>query len=586
MTGIQDVSGPAAVPSPAYELLNIAPAAAPSNLAVNGVVTGADYATIFRNARSYDNLGLPVVDGSMDDGRIRNLVLDVAAAIDAATAERVRNRTASERAQHGLMLLRLDEVDGGAGRSNDAAADFNAAVSADASNPPFSRGTVTTSSTAADIAAIRSATAADLAQAQADLAAEQAETSPDPAVVDALNARITSLAAEIVRLDALAVAAAEKESTETSFFTAVFDFFSSLASFFLRLFGGDGDLSDAELESALREGGPIDQAIQGLADSARKADQDRLAALIETVDRRALLESVRDEVRNARREGRTDVDLGALVMQFAMRYTVEPSEGPAPSPIRVPDMRTASLESLRPGSNAPRRPNDPLPSVPPREGGRRPPDQPPAAQPQPVAPTSAPSVAAQPPAVKPAAQPQPAAPTSVPPAAAQPPGVEPAAVVPAAVEPAAVRPAVRPADAIFVPGNDGARTRATAPVTPQRSDLDRAPPLPESEARGVLGFDVRDGVVVADPLLFDSLEDGIYDEADIAAVLDILGPEPFEAAERELPPDVDADALRRISASFAALVEAAIAMSDAAEAADRERSEAAQVEPRRVKFEL
>ncbi len=528
MTGIQDVSGPAAVPSPAYELLNIAPASAPSNLAVTGVVTGADYATIFRNARSYDNLGLPVVDGSMDDGRIRSLVLDVAAAIDAATAERVRNRTSADRAQHGLALLRLDEIDGGAGRSTEAASDFNAAVAADASNPAFTRGTVTTDSTTADIAAIRSATAADLAQAQADLAAEQAKPSPDTAVVDALNATITSLGAEIVRLDALSSLAAEKESTETSFFTAVFDFLSSLASFFLRLFGGNGDLSDAELETALREGGPIDQAMQGLADSARKADQDRLAALIETVDRRALLEGVREEVRNARREGRQDVDLGALVMQFAMRYTVEPSEGPAPSPIRVPDMRTAALESLRPGSNAPRRPNDPLPSVQPREFGRTPPDQP----------------------------------------------------------PAAVEPVARAADAIVVPGDDGPRRRATAPVAPQRSEGERSDALPESEARGVLGFEAQDGVVVADPLLFDSLEDGIYDEADIAAVLDMLGPEPFEAAERELPPDVDADALRRISSSFAALVEAAIALSDAAEAADRERSEAVQVEPRRVKFEL
>lgn len=514
--GIQDVSSPTAVTALAYELLNTTTAAAPAALAETGVVTGADYASIFRTARNFDNLGLPAVDGSMDDGRIRSLLTDIVDAVDAAAAERYRNRASAERAQHGLMLLRLEAVTGGADTSSAASADFAAAVTADPTGGVFTYGEVTSASTAADIDAIRTLTEAEIAKVQAELAAENAKTTPDAAVVSALAAKLSDLSDEKTRLENLSALAGTKESAETSFFGAVFDFFRDLVSFFVQLFTGGNVTSEAAFENALREGGPIDQAFQSLTDAARRSDQDRLAAMIEGVDRRELLGRIRDEVRAARAEGRTEVDLGALVAQYAMRFTVEASEGPAPSPVRVPDARTAALEPLRPGNNAPRQPNGPAPSQQPRNGSAR-------------ADTDAglfPSV--------------------------------PDVVVP--LEPVRVSP-------------ESMREGAEIPE-------------PDMSRKGVLGFDARDGVVVADPLLFDSIDNGIFEEDELAAVLDRLGPEPFEAAETNLPTGIDGARIARVSAALAALIESAIAVSDAAEEAAERRMQDAAIEPRRVRLEL
>ncbi len=528
-SGIQDVSGSAAVTALAYELLNTTTAAAPAALAETGVVTGADYASIFRTSRNFDNLGLPAVDGSMDDGRIRSLLTDIVDAVDAAAAERLRNRTSAERAQHGLMLLRLDAVAGGADTSSAASADFSAAVAADPTGGNFTYGEVNSASTSADIDAIMAATEAEIARVQAELAAENAKETPDATIVSALTAQLGDLTDEKTRLDDLSALASTKAEAETSFFGAIFDFFRDLVSFFVRLFTGGTDSSDAAFENALREGGPIDQAFRNLTDAARKSDQDRLAAMIDSVDRRELLTRVREEVRSARAEGRTEVDVGALVVQFAMRFTVEASEGPAPSPVRIPDARTAALEPLRPGNNAPRQQNGPAPSQQPRSGAAK-------------ADTDAglfPSV--------------------------------PEVVV--SLEPKAG-------------ATDAARLREPDPVSPDTSRGTIPDERLDDTGRGLLGFDARDGKVIADPLLFDSLDDGIFEEDELAAVLELLGPDPFDAAERNLPRGADGAQLRRVSAALAALIESAIAVSDAAEEAAERRIQDAAIEPRRVRLEL
>ncbi len=527
-SGIQDVSGSAAVTALAYELLTTTSTAAPAALAENGVVTGADYAGIFRTTRNFENLGLPAVDGSMDDGRIRATLIDIVDAIDASAAERLRNRAASERAGYALMLLRLEDVGTGADAATSAATDFSAAVAADATNPAFTYGTVTDASTAAEIQAIRDLTAEALAQAQTDLATENAATTPDQTRIDGLTATIASLDAEIVRLDGLSSLATAKETADSSFFGAIFNFFSSLVSFVVQLFSGGDDLTDVDPNDLLRADGPVDQAFDQLTEVARKGDDDLLAAMLENVDRRALLEQVRERLRTARAEGRTEVDLGPLIMQFAIRFTVEASEGPAPSPIRVPDMRTAALEPLRPGSNAPVRPNGPAPSQQPRNGAAR--------------------------------------------ADAD------AGLFPSIPEAVFAVPGARPSDAPVRterPAEVGAGVTGTATVG-----------AADAAAPGVLGFGARDGAIVADPLLFDSIEQGILTADELASVLEELGEEPFLQADRALPDDMGEALRRRAAEALAALIESAIAISDAAEDAARMRSEELRADPVRVRLEL
>ncbi len=510
----------------AYQLLTATSAAASSALAENGVVTGADYASIFRNARTFENLGLPAVDGSSDDGRIRSALIDIVDAIDASAAERLRNRAASERAGHGLMLLRLDEVDTGAAGATSASEDFAAAVAA---NSVFTNGTVTETSTADEIDAIAELTAADLLQARADLETEEAQATPDSAVTAELTAKIALLEAETVLLDELSTLATANETAETGFLGAIFDFFNSLVSFFVDLFTGGKGLDDVDPNDLLRAGGPIDQAFEQLSQGARSADSKNLTTMLESIDRRELLMQVREELRAARAEGRTSVDLGPLIMQFALRSTVEMSEGPAPSPIRVPDMRTAALEPRRPGSNAPVQPNGPTPSQQLRAGGA---------------------------------------------------GADgDAGLFPTIPEAVFSVPGLRPSDAPIrsaPPVSVGAGVAAADAAEAAKGETDA----------GLLGFDARDGRVVVDPLLFDTVERGIFSADELSSVLAEFGEEPFARADRALPAGIDAATRRRVAASFAALIENAIAISDAAEEAAVRRSEDARTESRRVRLEL
>ncbi len=315
--GISDIAGTGAVTPVAYQLLGLEAKVTASTTSSSGISTGADYGNIFRDTRTLDTLGLPPFDASVDDGRIKLLVAQLAEIVDSSASEKLRNRTAGEQATLALLLTRLESVDGNVSAQEVASADFAAAV---AETPSFTFGSVTSASSAAEIAAITTLTDARIVAANAELAAEEAKGgAADATLVASLTTEIETLGTESARLNVLYGLAVTSEDAQTTVFSAIFSFVVSLMEFFIAFLSGTDEDADAASDRFAGPDGPVGRAFDVITEVARKGERTQLLQMLDGMDRKTLAETLLNEVRVARRENRGNADLTAFATALARR---------------------------------------------------------------------------------------------------------------------------------------------------------------------------------------------------------------------------------------------------------------------------